>query len=136
MTREWGRAPAAEAIALVLCALSLGGGCGDSSECDIETESRSIGGAGLIDCGFAEQDDRGDVDRCARSAFERDQTFRALYELDDGRLQALVHAAGGAYLLLQEGEEGGLERADCAGAELRSGVVTCSDPASFEPVCR
>jgi hypothetical protein len=113
-------------------------GCGGDDDCDIEAQSRSLGGAGLEDCGIARNGDTSVVDRCAVTAFEGNKTFRALYELDDGRLQALVHAAGGAYLLLRESDDG-VERADCSGARsVRDdgrNSIECEDPTEFAAVC-
>jgi hypothetical protein len=123
-------------LALVLA--WVGAGCGGGDDCDIEAQSRAIGGAGLEDCGIARSDQTTVVDRCAVTAFEGNKTFRALYELDDGKLQALVHAAGGAYLLLREADSG-VERADCSGAHsVRANgrnYVECDDPTGFAPLC-
>jgi hypothetical protein len=115
-------------------------GCAEDGDCDIEAQSRKLGGAGLQDCGIAPAGDEGVVDRCASAAFQKNETFRALYELDDGRLQAFVHAAGDTYLLLRESEgRDGVERADCSGAmAVREGgrsYVDCVDPGPFEPIC-
>jgi hypothetical protein len=123
---------------LVLTLALVGGGCGSDDDCDIEAQSRSLGGAGLEDCGIARGGDSSVVDRCAVTAFEGNKTFRALYELDDGRLQALVHAAGGAYLLLRESDDG-VERADCSGArsvrENGRNYIECQDPTEFAAAC-
>ena len=115
-------------------------GCGEEDDCDVEGQSRRLGGAGLQDCGIAHGDDQSVIDRCALTAHQKNDTFRALYELDDGRLQAFVHAAGDAYLLLREGEAGGVERADCEGARVvRDGgrqYVDCDQPSAFEVICQ
>ena len=123
-------------LALVLVWACVG--CGGGDDCDIEAQSRTIGGAGLEDCGIAHGDQTTVVDRCAVTAFEGDKTFRALYELDDGKLQALVHAAGGAYLLLREADSG-VERADCTGAhsvrDSGRNYIECDNPTEFAPLC-
>jgi hypothetical protein len=118
----------------------IGASCGEDDDCDVEAQSRTLGGAGLQDCGIAHGDDQGVVDRCVVAAHQKNETYRALEELDDGRLQAFVHAAGGGYFLLRDAEGGGVERADCEGARVvREGgrsYVACDRPSAFESLCQ
>ena len=127
------------AIALVISALALAS-CNGDDDCNIETQSRELGGAGLQDCGIAHGSNASIVDRCAVDAYAMNATFRALYELDDGRLQAIVHAAGDSYFLLREGEGGGVERADCADGVVANQdgrrFIDCQDAGEFEPICQ
>jgi hypothetical protein len=113
--------------------------CSGEDECDIEAQSRRLGGAGLQDCGIAHDGNESVVDRCAASAYAKNQTFRALYELDNGRLQAIVHAAGDSYFLLREAEGGGVERSECAAGMLVNDggrrYVDCEEPSEFEAIC-
>lgn len=139
LSRNW-RADRAAPIAFALCVLSVAiASCNGDDECDIEAQSRKLGGAGLQDCGIAHDGNESVVDRCAASAYAKNETFRALYEIDDGRLQAIVHAAGDAYFLLREGEAGGVERADCADGMLVNEdgrrFVDCQGPSEFVAVC-
>jgi hypothetical protein len=115
-------------------------GCGGGDDCDFEAETRAAGGAGVMDCGLAREDDTEIVDRCAVSARAGDRTFRALYEQPDGSLQALIHAAGGGYLVLRTPAQGGLiERADCESSAVvqRDGrsLVECTGMGPFEAIC-
>jgi hypothetical protein len=127
--------------ALAICVLgAAAASCGDGSDdCDIEAQSRRLGGAGLQDCGIARGSSQSVVDRCAVNAYGRNETFRALYELDDGRLEATIHAAGDVYLKLRETDAGDVERADCGGGRVvREGTrsfVDCADQAPFEALC-
>ena len=128
------------ALAAVAFVVLVSASCGEEDDCDVEAQSRRLGGAGLQDCGIAHGDDQGVVDRCVLGAHQKNETYRALYELDDGRLQAFVHAAGDIYLLLREAEGGGVERADCEdGVVVREGgrtYVECDQPSAFEQICK
>ena len=124
---------------LVLTALAaLVTGCATDDDCTLEARSRELGGAGLMDCGLASTDDTGTVDRCAVAAFKARSTFRAIYERKDGMLEALVHAAGDAYLTLRE-TSSGLERRDCAGAHVVEDAgrsyVECVEPSDPVAEC-
>jgi hypothetical protein len=125
--------------AIAFCTL-VSASCGEEDDCDVEAQSRKLGGAGLQDCGIAHGDDQGVVDRCVLDAHQQNNTYRALYELDDGRLQAFVHAAGDVYFLLRDAKGGGVERADCAGGRVvREGgrsSVECDQPSAFEAICQ
>jgi hypothetical protein len=125
---------------LVLCASSVAiASCNGDDDCDIEAQSRGLGGAGLQDCGIARGSETSVVDRCAASAYAGNETFRALYELGDGRLEAIVHGAGDVYLKLRETDDGAVERAECGGGRVvREGgrtFVDCSDQGPFEVLC-
>ena len=106
--------------------------CGGDDDCDLEARSRALGGAGLMDCGFAAAGNTSTVDRCAVTAFQGRSTFRALYESEDGGVEALVHAAGDSYFLLRETDQG-IERIDCASARVATdgarSYVECVSPA-------
>jgi hypothetical protein len=113
--------------------------CGGDQECEIDAVSRDLGGAGLLDCGIAPEDDTRTVDACAVMAHRSRQTFRALYERGEGRIEGIVHAVGDTYHLLRVTGDGAIARADCSGARVaqdgtRSHVVCDGDPA-FEAVC-
>jgi hypothetical protein len=119
-------------------------GCGGETECNIDSQSRALGGAGLIDCGIASADDPPDifarVDRCGVEAYQALGTFRALYENEDGTLEATVHAAGGTFHLLRaEADDAQVDRADCEGAHVvvEDGrtYVHCDQPGEFRRVC-
>lgn len=102
-----------------------------------------LGGPGVIDCGVASVDDTSeifDVDRCAVETYNARGTFRAIYEQEDGSLEAVVHAAGDTYHLLRvQVESTRIERADCGGAHVVQTdgrtYVQCDDPSRFAPVC-
>lgn len=131
----------AAAWAIVAWLPSTGSGCGGDDDCEFDNVLRDIGGVGLMDCGIASEDDTSDVDDCAVDAYRANQTFRALYEQDDGGLRAIVHAAGDSYhVVTLSGEDGSIARAECEGGVLvqengRS-YVDCADPEPFRDVCR
>lgn len=114
--------------------------CAGGDECELDAVSRDVGGTGLIDCGIASPTDSSSVDRCALTAYRGNNTFRAIYEREDGGLEAFVHAAGGSYHLLRLAPDGNIERADCDGAvvvqEGARSYVSCEEPSEFEVVCR
>jgi hypothetical protein len=128
----------------MLASLALVGSCGCGDEeggCDIESRSRKLGGTGLIDCGIAGPGDTSTVDDCAVSAFQSRSTFRALYELENGDLEAIVHAAGDSYhTLRQPPDETVVERIDCGDAEVVTRgtrrYVVCTDPGTPREICR
>src|SRR5262249_33466383 len=113
-------------------------GCGDEASCDLGAITRDLGGVGLIDCGVANAE-TADVDRCAVAAYRDGSTFRAIYERDDGRLQALVRAAGGDYLVLRQADDDSITRAECNGAQVVADggrtYVECVDRGPFTTVC-
>jgi hypothetical protein len=131
--------PSGLARTLAFAAVVVAQGCGsDDGACDIESKSRKLGGTGLTDCGIASPGETSTVDRCAVTAFS---TFRALYELDNGDLEALVHAAGDTYhTLRQPPDETVVERVDCGGAEVVTEgtrrYVVCTDPGTPREICR
>jgi hypothetical protein len=124
---------------LLALALPTLAACGGDDECEFNSVTRDVGGSGLVDCGIAHVDDTGSVDRCAVTAFTSNNTFRALYEQEDGDLLALVHAAGDTYHLLRLSEDGRIEQADCSGGSVQQegtrSFVRCDDPSNFELVC-
>ena len=126
-------------FALLALGALLVAGCKSEADCDIEAQSRKLGGAGLNDCGLAHGGETSVVDRCALQADQSGETYRALYEQPDGGIEALVHAAGGDYLLLRE-TKSGVERAECNGAvvvqEPGRSFVQCKSPSDYEAVCR
>jgi hypothetical protein len=123
---------------LLLCCGALG--CGGQSECNIDAASRALGGAGIIDCRIAFIDEAAAVDQCAVETYQANGTFRALYELEDGTIEAIVHAAGGRFhMLVATADNTQVEQADCEGAHVRYAqgrtYVQCDDPAPFQRVC-
>jgi hypothetical protein len=135
------RASAAGLITLAaLVWSSAAASCGGEDECEFDAITRSVGGVGLMDCGIASIEDTSTVDDCAVSAYQANHTFRAIYEQDDGGLEALVHAAGGTYHLIRlSGEDDSITRADCDGATFtqESGrrYIVCDDPEPFRAAC-
>jgi hypothetical protein len=125
-------------IAALVCCLA---GCGGESECNIDTTTRRVGGAGVMDCRITtEQYSIERVDQCAVEAYQARATFRAIYRHDDGTLEAIVHAAGDTYHLLRTDADGpGIEEADCVGAHLvqEQGrtYVQCDEPDDFVRIC-
>lgn len=122
--------------ALLVAALSGGVGCAED-ECNIDEYTRDLGGIGVMDCGLA-GDDTSAVDECALTAYRGRKTFRALYENEDGDLEAIVHAAGGTYHLVREAGSM-LEQADCKGGQEEvtddRRRVGCDGQGAFETVC-
>jgi hypothetical protein len=119
-------------------------GCGGQTECNIDSQSRALGGAGLIDCGIASADDPPDifdrVDSCAVEAYQARGTFRALYQNQDGTLEGTVHSAGGTFHLVRsQADDAQVDRADCEGAHVvvEDGrtYVHCDSPGEFERIC-
>jgi hypothetical protein len=132
-------------VVVALAPLILGPlGCSGETECNIDSQSRALGGAGLIDCGIASADDPPEifdrVDSCAVEAYQARGTFRALYENQDGTLKGTVHSAGGNFYLLRAGtDDDHVDRADCEGAHVvvEDGrtYVHCDSPSEFERIC-
>jgi hypothetical protein len=123
----------------VLSALAVtAAGCGED-ECELDAVSRRLGGTGLIDCGLAVGDPE-DVDRCAVVAHGGGSTFRALYQREDGGVDAIMRVAGGAYVVLRfDAESGRIERADCEDGRITVGdgrtFVDCVDQSDYALVC-
>jgi hypothetical protein len=140
MTRFASRVPGLVAAGSVAAWLSAGSACGGSDDCEFDSVLRDVGGVGLTDCGIAAVDDTGEVDACAVNAYRADQTFRAIYEQDDGGLRAVVHAAGGSYHVVTLAEDGSIARAQCEGGVLvqESGrrYIECDEPGEFRNVCQ
>ena len=105
-------------IASVATCATGSAGCGEE-ECELDSVTRKLGGAGLIDCGLA-IGDPSNVDRCAVSANRAGSTFRALYEREDGGVDVIMRVAGGGYVALQlVAEDGRIEaRQLCGGPHL------------------
>jgi len=130
--------PAWPALLAIWVGVQGWAGCASKDDCNIETQTRDLGGAGLMDCGLASTDDTHTVDACAVAAFAGRNTFRAIYERSDGTLEALVHAAGDAYLTLRESPDG-IERRDCKSAHVVDDAdrsyVECVEPSAPTIVC-
>jgi hypothetical protein len=127
------------AVAAIAC-VSSGSACASEDECEFEAVTRAIGGVGLTDCGIASVNETDAVDDCAVSAYQADQTFRAIYEQDDDGLEAIIHAAGDSYHLVRlSGDGQSITRADCEGAlfvqEDGRRYVACDEPGSFRAAC-
>jgi hypothetical protein len=140
MTRLAKRAPRLAAVGLGAAAwLSAGSACGGSDDCEFDSVLRDTGGVGLTDCKIARVDDTEEVDACAVSAYRARQTFRAIYEQEDGGLRAIVHAAGDSYHVVTLADDGSIARAECGGGVLvqengRS-YIDCDEPGEFRDVC-
>lgn len=125
---------------VVACSWALVG-CNDGTECNINSASRMLGGPGVIDCKVASAGESSQyVDTCAVETYNARGTFRALYERDDGTLDAIVHAAGDTYHILRmRAEANSVEQADCEGAHVVSvdgrTYVQCDDPTPFRVLC-
>lgn len=118
--------------------LALAGACAED-ECDFNSATRDVGGIGLMDCGIAGEDTSA-VDSCAVMAHRQGAIFRAIYETEEGGLEAIVHGSDGEYSLLRiPAPNGPVERADCAGAEVVDEAgrtrVSCVNPGPFAVVC-
>ncbi len=126
-------------LAVIACA-SAAVSCAGEDECEFDAITRSVGGVGLMDCGLASLEDTSTVDDCAVSAYQANHTFRAIYEQEDGGLEALVHAAGDTYHLIRlSGEDESITRADCDGGiftqEGGRRYIACDDPEPFRAAC-
>jgi hypothetical protein len=132
-------------VVIALAPLCFGAfGCNGKTECNIDSQSRALGGAGLIDCGIASADDPSDifdrVDSCAVEAYQARGTFRALYENEDGTLEGTVHSAGGTFHLVRApADDAHVDQADCDGAHVivEDGrtYVHCDSPTAFARIC-
>ena len=127
-------------VVLLAMTVSAGSSCGGDDECEFDRVLRDIGGAGLIDCGIADFQDTAEVDACAVEAHAANQTFRAIYEQEDGELQGIVHASGDSYHLVTLAADGRtIARAECEdGLYTQAGArtyINCVDPGPFRTVC-
>ncbi|MDD9934339.1 MAG: hypothetical protein OXT09_12090 [Myxococcales bacterium] len=138
MTRLSSVAPVAIALVLLAASTALVG-CSSDDGCDLDDYTRDQGGFGLMDCGLA-FDDTSAVDACAVMALRQGGTFRALYETEDGGLEAIVHTSEGVYIQVRTPADGAsLEQTPCEDGILieedgRS-YVGCFEPGEAELVC-
>jgi hypothetical protein len=125
-------------LALPACLLLVA--CGDEDSCDLDAYTRDQGGFGLMDCGIASAGETSAVDACAEMAQRQGVTFRAIYETDDGGLEALVYTSDDEYIQVRTPADGStLEQERCGSGVLTQETgrtyVSCLDPGEPEVVC-
>ena len=124
----------AQVLAIALAPGLVSVAC-NGDDCDIDAETRELAGPGVTDCSVPGAD-ASVIDSCVLRENASGHPFRALYEQDDGSLEALVLDGGGTYYLVRTPADGSrVERARCKGANVSSSRVECDAPGDFHSIC-